>query len=103
MGRYLEICDGVAFHETEGPWVPPAEVLYCDCRGVGRETFNPQNVSQDDKGNLSESEWRDIHSGETCKVRRQIFVDVTDRPTAKLGMSYRESTDTFYTPAKGKK
>lgn len=94
--RYLEIShEGVAFHETDGPWTPPAEVLYCDCHGMGRGTFNPQNDSQDDLGNLFEHEWRAIHSGPKCSIRRQIFVDVTARPEAQLGMNYSEGADMF--------
>lgn len=43
--RWLEIDSrGLAFHERFLPEgvVPPAEVFYCDCNGIGRETFNPQ-------------------------------------------------------------
>lgn len=94
--RYLEIGhDGMAFHETEGDWLPPTEVLYCDCRGKGRETWNPQNTSQDDKGNLTKAEWAGIHTRKGCSIRRQIFVDVTNRPEAQLGMRYREDLNIF--------
>lgn len=94
--RYLEIGqEGIAFHETVGDWEPPAEVLYCDCRGVGVETWNPQNSSQDDKGNLTQPEWRAIHGKKGCAIRRQIFVDVTTRPEAKLGMRYHEDLNIF--------
>lgn len=42
--RWLEIDDrGRAFHERFLPEgvEPPAEVFYCDCKGLGREKFNP--------------------------------------------------------------
>lgn len=101
--RYLEIgSDGRAFHETEGDWIPPDEVLYCDCKGVGRETWNPQNHSFEDKGNLFKHEWEQLHRGPACKIRRQVFVDVTNRPDAKLGMLYFEDINTFVVEAKKK-
>jgi hypothetical protein len=42
--RWLEIdARGMAFHERFLPEgvEPPAEVFYCDCNGVGRESWNP--------------------------------------------------------------
>ena len=127
--RYLEIHqreDGqwVAFHEpgpdspfSTGAAVPPTEVLFCDCIGVGRichHTYagNPahkdeamhedRHMSVAGPGVLPQpqDEWKRIHSGPRCGIRRQFFVDVTDRPDAQLGMIYDEKTDTFSAPKK---
>lgn len=90
--RYLEIgADCIAFHETDfGGNTPPNEVHYCDCTGIGRETWNPL-VPHEDFPTLDA--WKSEHKD--CGYRRQIFVDVTKRKDAKLGMSYNEATDTF--------
>lgn len=41
------------------------------------------------------SEWQAQHK--ECGFRRQVFVDVTHRPGAQIGMRYDEPTDTFST------
>jgi len=97
MNRFLEIdSTGLAFHETDfAGQVPPTEVYYCDCYGPGRETWNPQ--VQHDEHPILEL-WKDAHKD--CGYRRQIFVDVTKRKDARLGMQYDEATDTFTNPPK---
>lgn len=92
LPRWLEIgTDGIAFHETDfACQAPPTQVHYCDCAGQGKLSHNPQ-IHGEDTLDL----WKSLHTTKKCEIRRQIFVDVTDRHDAKLGMSYDEATDTF--------
>lgn len=125
MKRYLEINHlGDAFHEpginspfSMGTQTPPKEVLFCDCQGVGRichhvyagdpahedETMRADrhfNVTGPHITEKHQDDWKAHHSGKRCAIRRQFFVDVTDRPDAQLGMHYDEATDTFSAPEK---
>lgn len=110
--RYLEIRmdTGRAFHEPPigvfGPHnPPPSEILFCDCEGVGVEchqsytegpnagkdfTIHRNLVMEQSRGAFLKE-----HSDPACQIRRQIFVDVTDRPEATIDMAYDEKTDTF--------
>lgn len=138
--RWLEIgADGIAFHERFLPAgvVPPAEVFYCDCNGIGRETWNPHTapkvaLSADEQADAacmtcgegcgalihepvgdighvftpplerqqSPEEWKAEHADEGCVIRRQIFVDVSDRKIRKAarGMTYDEKSGSFSVP-----
>jgi hypothetical protein len=111
MKRYLEInAEGIAFHQpglgspfTEETMVPPSEVLFCDCQGVGvichhiyadkTVTIQGSRVEEEATANFKQR-----HSKSRCSPRRQIFVDVTHRPEAQLGMYYDEATDSFSAP-----
>lgn len=109
MKRWLEVNTetGIAFHEPgqTSPFSteqmdPPIEILFCDCRGVGlicHHTYLENEVSI--HGHLVEEEtqdsWKQRHRGTKCHHRRQIFVDVTHRPDAQLGMKYDEKADSF--------
>lgn len=106
--RLLEINHlGESFHETFPGDLPlPDEVWHCGCEGEGVNSFNPHTVHAahelvademhpDGERPLTLEEWKAEHQRETCAIRRQFFVDVTNRPEAKLGMSYDEKTDTF--------
>lgn len=118
MKRYLEInAAGAAFHEPDPLTMfvdspPPKEVLFCDCAGVGRichhvyagDAQHPDPQQRKDRHYdiagptvtpKSQDDFRAAHIGPRCAIRRQFFVDVTDRPEAQLGMRYDEKTDTF--------
>src|SRR4051812_40620960 len=118
--RYLEIdANGMAFHEpgfdhpfSTGDQVPPDEVIFCDCAGIGRichhvyaavpdhddaakrvdrhVSVNGRKISVE-----HQDEWKQAHAGPRHQHRRQFFVDVTHRPDAQIGMRYDEATDTF--------
>lgn len=125
MKRYLEInAQGVAFHQPamDHPFsmetsVPPTEIHFCDCQGVGvvchhvyaGDPEHEDETKRDDRHfdisgphitEVAQSEWKTHHSGPRCSHRRQIFVDVTNRPEAQRGMRYDEPSDTFYEPVK---
>lgn len=101
---------------------PPTEVVFCDCAGAGRichHTYpngheievvgniikgmvtHPDDMEEPDVEKrrlvpqVSQADFKLKHGGKRCAHRRQIFVDVTDRPEAQLGMLYDEKTDTF--------
>jgi hypothetical protein len=118
--RWLEInAQGIAFHEpgfsspfSTGAQRPPREVIFCDCRGIGLICHHvyagdPDAADPAARGDrhmhvhgaaveeLHRDAWVKKHRGPRCQHRRQIFVDVTDRPEAQLGMHYDEATDTF--------
>lgn len=110
MRRWLEVNTdtGVAFHEpgasspfSMGEMLPPTEVLFCDCQGVGRVCHHTyaDETEVGIHGHLAAEEtqkaWRAKHVGPVCKIRRQIFIDVTERPEALLGMRYNEKKGTF--------
>lgn len=118
MTRYVEVdASGMVIHAPDPLTTfvtapPPAEVLFCDCLGIGRichhiyrgEKDHPDPQKRVDRhyditgatvSDLSRADFLTRHSGPKCKTRRQFFVDVTTRPDAQLGMHYDEKTDTF--------
>lgn len=128
MARYLEINHaGVAFHEPDPLTMftdarPPVEVIFCDCAGVGHSCHHryanghefevhgravSRMVPHAEKPDalvpeVSQDAWKAKHAGPRCQHRRQIFVDVTHRPDAQLGMKYDEASDTFSVVQPGK-
>ena len=104
MYRYMEVdASGVAFHSTDAAGQqPPAEVHYCDCAGKGRHTYNPHVP----KGRLNDlfrqtpaddlEHWKRQHAGPRCSVRRQIFVDTTDRSDLEALIAQYASFEDFW-------
>ncbi len=107
--RHLEIRTdtGRAFHQPPlGQWGPhnpaPKQTMHCDCEGIGVEchqiTHDDQHFTVHGPHVMVEHhlDFTQRHKGPRCKLRRQFYVDVTDRPDAKNGMKYDEKTDSFF-------
>lgn len=111
--RYLEINqDGYAFHEpglgspfSRGESVPPKEILFCDCEGIGTNCHHRYEDGAEERhlevyfSDVEEwhrDEWLADHKDPECKIRRQFFVDVTSRKNAIVGMKYDEQNDRFF-------